>query len=107
MILNMMNDLLMNLGLNSRTIHRIIEQMEQGLAAASSGRDRITVEAIEMIKKAGFMPMGIGYYQSQTRWLYPHNIFLEMMIIFGIFSIPIIAGIIFATYRFYRRKPTQ
>jgi len=104
MILNMMNDLLMNLGLNSRTIHRIIEQMEQGLAAASSGRDRITVEAIEMIKKAGFMPMGIGYYQSQTRWLYPHNIFLEMMIIFGIFSIPIIAGIIFATYRFYRRE---
>lgn len=89
-ILISLNKYMNNIGVYSYAITRYINMINDGfssIASESAGRDIITKQAIDIIEKANLMPNGIGYFNFATGVIYPHNIFLEIAIDFGILGI--------------------
>ena len=90
---------LISLGISSRTVTALVE----GNFSDSNGRSLIYAMAIELIMKGGFF--GYGFYGDRYfigerfRWGYSHDIFLELLVSFGIIGgaiiiIALITGIV-------------
>ena len=65
---------------------RAITQMLNGSSNGLAHRDIIWKNAINEIIKNPILGLGVGGYQAKYA-LYPHNIFLDMYLSFGIFSL--------------------
>ena len=82
-VLIFIGSILKSFGLTSRTV----ESLAQGNFLYMNGRDVIYSMAIELIKNGSFW--GYGFYGDRYyigeyfRWGYAHNIFLELLIMFG------------------------
>lgn len=76
-----------NFGFNSYFLNKAIFLMNNGIEAASSGRDNLYVLSLEILKNSSYLPNGIGYFQYKTGEIYPHNIFLDLMVSFGFLGI--------------------
>lgn len=88
--------------ISTLSLRKITVVLKDGFSEGSTGRDGIYDKAVDIISD-GFLPRGVGYFQEITNYVYPHNIFLDMLIIFGFFSIPIIIIVVMATiYYFYK-----
>lgn len=85
-----LNNYVRSLGYNSYALDKIILMLDEGLAESASGRDVIYDAAIQVLKESYLLPRGLGYFQNMTGMNYPHNVFLDILIVFGIFSIPLI-----------------
>lgn len=78
------NELLIRSGISSYSLTKYIQSIENGIVEASSGRDDVFNYAIEIIKNNPIKVNGFGYFTHKTNIVYPHNIILDMWIIFGI-----------------------
>lgn len=70
----------------------------------SSGRDDVYENAVEHIINSNFMPNGVMYYSNEisNKFTYPHNIFLEVGLDFGLFGIiSFLIGWAYLFYKFY------
>lgn len=96
-------------GYSTLTLRKTLVVLNDGFSEGSTGRDQVFNQAIDIINN-GFLPRGIGYYEEVSDYNYPHNIFLDIFVIFGYLSIPIIIiigiAIIYYFYKetFYIRK---
>lgn len=97
-IVNNLNNLLINNGINSYPIKRLIDTLNSGVVESSSGRDNIFDYSLDILKES-FHPHGVGYFEHVTNILYPHNLFLDLFIIFGYLAIPILFLCIFFTFK--------
>lgn len=84
------------------------EGLIQGLINSSSGRDSLYDTALDIIRNSYGFPNGISGFNvvgdNGIVFYYPHNIFLELFIVFGIFSIPIF---IYFMYRLFKKYKTS
>lgn len=90
-ILNYINNKMNQLGYFSYSLTKYTLTLQEGVSGVleqSSGRDDLYPEAISMITDSNFMPHGIGYfpYATDYSYPYPHNLFIEVMLDFGIFG---------------------
>lgn len=86
------NDYLLGKGITSRTIQMLLQDLGNKSMiemAGSSGRDWIWEIALDAIKEKKGLPMGFGVIRNMTNGqiYFSHNIFLDMWIIMGIFTI--------------------
>lgn len=98
-ILIWINGILEQFGIYSYSISKFIMSFDKGIVQASSGRDFLYIKSLDLIINNNFMPNGVGYFQFITGEVYPHNIFLDLCITFGIFSILIIITSIIIYYK--------
>lgn len=89
-IIYWIRDILYFYNIKSYLINKIIYMFNNGLFESSSGRDIIYKYSIDIIKEKSFLPTGVGYFEYATGYVYPHNVFLDLIITFGIISMPII-----------------
>ncbi|MER2108135.1 MAG: O-antigen polymerase [Solibacillus sp.] len=75
------------LGLQSYAISKLKMTLEQGVLAASSGRDTLVQVTWEIINKENFMPIAYGNLKNYSEHIYPHNIILELIMNFGIVGV--------------------
>ena len=83
-------DKLNKIGINSYSLTKHVLTLQDGLKGIitqSSGRDDIYILAKNMIVNSGFMPHGLGYFEDSTGIIYPHNLFIEVCLDFGIFGV--------------------
>ncbi|MDN2479995.1 hypothetical protein [Vibrio agarivorans] len=71
-------------------LYKLKQAYEVGVAGASSGRDVIFTEAIQLIELGLLYPFGISYYSESTGYTSPHNFFLEVIISSGFLSVFVI-----------------
>lgn len=89
-ILLAINSNLQKLGIYSYSLTKYILALQDGIygiITQSSGRDVLIKKSINLIRDSNFMPNGVGYFQYMTGEVYPHNIFIEVALDFGIFGI--------------------
>lgn len=77
------------LNINSYFLNKLILSLNKGLASSSSGRDIIYTNAIKFGNENWLFGNGIGSFRY-IYGLYPHNIFLEFYVQFGIFGVTIL-----------------
>lgn len=100
-----LRDTLQGFGINSYILNKTVTAIQRGIVESSSGRDFLYEQAVDMIHSNYFMPNGIGYYQFNTNFTYPHNIFLDILITFGIFGLIIFIIIVcVGIYKFLNLK---
>lgn len=80
--------------------------VNKGFVESSSGREDLYINSINLIKENYLMPKGVGYYQYVTGGNYPHNVILDLLITFGIITIPIIFCFIIAVVIKYKKSQT-
>lgn len=74
-----------DLGVRSYALAKFRMQLSDGLAASSSGRDRLYGWIFEMIRENPFFGSGIGVTQAEFGvGMTPHNIFLQILVEAGI-----------------------
>lgn len=88
-VIEKMQKILEILNINSYSITKISNAMGKGIdgiISESSGRDVIYEYAKNIIVESNFMPHPLNYFKYSTNNLipYPHNLFLEILIDFGI-----------------------
>lgn len=89
-ILISIKNILESIGVYSYSITKYIRTLQEGGIAGvieqSSGRDVLYSQVIDIIKNANFAPKGVNYFYYITGglYLYPHNLFLEILLDFGI-----------------------
>jgi len=76
-----------NISINSYSIRKIRQMLQGKFWEMSSGRDKLYRIAIDIIKDSKGLPRGIGYFEQMTdhEFEYPHNFFLDLFIIIGIY----------------------
>lgn len=82
-----LRDTLQSYGINSYILTKAIFAFRHGIEESTSGRDSLYDQSLDIIKENNFMPKGIGYYQYTTGIVYPHNIFIDISITYGIFGL--------------------
>ena len=67
----------------------ILQEGFSGVLSQSSGRDVVYSTAYKLIQDSYFMPNGVNYFAQFTNYTipYPHNLFLEVTLDFGIFGL--------------------
>lgn len=112
-ILILINTGLQKLGIYSYSLTKYILTLQEGITGIitqSSGRDTLVKISLDLINESNFMPNGVGYFEYITGKPYPHNIFLELALDFGIFGIigfVILIVIIMNKYLLYSRENTK
>lgn len=103
-----LNDILQSYGINSYPLTKAIMFLRSGLSGAASGRDSLYGEALSLISLNNYMPKGIGYYQNVTGVIYPHNVFLDVLITFGFFGLVFLLCLFFiAIFKYIKiKKPS-
>lgn len=71
------------IGIYSYSFSKFARAFNYGFVASSSGRDVILSEAIDLIKLNNYYPAPVGYFMEHTTWVYPHNIFIEVILNYG------------------------
>tara|TARA_B100002019_G_C21269627_1_gene601424 strand:+ start:1435 stop:2619 length:1185 start_codon:yes stop_codon:yes gene_type:complete len=69
-----------------RKLRTILELGFTSIDDASSGRDDIYQMAAKIIKNNGLLPAGVFEFKNITGVTSPHNVILDMLIIFGFFT---------------------
>lgn len=85
--------ILTNFNLESYSVRKILIMLDRGLASSSSGRDKLYKLALQMGEENFLLGNGIGTYR-EIRGTYPHNLFLEIYVQFGIVGIIIFSLVI-------------
>ncbi len=83
-------DQMNKIGIYSYSLTKYVLTLQDGLKGIitqSSGRDDIYILAKNIIVNSGFMPHGVGYFEYSTGYIYPHNLFIEVCLDFGIFGV--------------------
>lgn len=91
-ILTNINYAMQKLGIFSYSITKYVLTLQdgiEGIVSQSSGRDNIFILSKQIIIDSNFMPNGVTYFENISGIIYPHNLFLEIMIEFGIFGLVI------------------
>jgi hypothetical protein len=100
-ILVFFQNVLLKMGITSYIFQKIEFMLRFGVSRASSGRDDIYTQSINLIKDNYLLPKGVGYFEFITGEVYPHNIFLEMFITFGFLGIGILCFLFYLFFRSY------
>lgn len=94
---------------NSRSLKLIAVDLKKGTTDLT-GRDIFYEAGMSLIEKNKVLPAGIGSFQYYTGRVFPHNILIDMYLIFGIFSLFIwifnilsLAKVIFTGKRDFKR----
>ncbi|RKD23109.1 hypothetical protein BEP19_12860 [Ammoniphilus oxalaticus] len=95
------NNILLDNDIKSYALIKLSNMFIHGLVESSSGRDGIFHQSFELIKD-GFLPRGVGYFQYVTGLVYPHNLLLDIFIVFGILGIPLIVLITIHIIKFFK-----
>lgn len=75
---------------NSYSLRKILSDLENGTLDLS-GRESFYSVSWDLIKNNFFViPNGFGKFQHVSDLIFPHNIFLDMYLVFGVFSLIII-----------------
>ena len=99
------NVILNKFNLNSRTFALLAEQIKaSGHGLYMSGREVIYEEVVNYISQRAGLPGGFGVtlYISNGEYYHPHNLFLQLAVLFGIVG-GILAVLVFV-YRIFRVK---
>lgn len=87
-ILKCLSYILSKLNIVSYSITKFINTLNtggiNGIIEQSSGRGEIYKLSFDLIQSVNFMPRGVGYFTEKTGIIYPHNIFIQVMIEYGI-----------------------
>lgn len=83
------NQFLIANNIDSYSFTKFADMLINGLAESSSGRDVLYNQALAILEK-GISPKGVGYFQYITGINYPHNFILDVLLILGFFSIPLL-----------------
>lgn len=87
--------------LDSYTLKKVIRDFEKG-DLDSSGRDEIYSMSLKMIEDKNYLfPNGFGYFRHVSGVVFPHNIILDIYIIFGFLSV---IFMIYLCLTFYNTK---
>lgn len=93
-VLNFINNIIVNFGLNSRNLSMFIAQLSGRYDNSTivSGRDNIYPVIIEYLIDNGFFPSGFGVARNLTNGAYyhAHNFLMELLLIFGLFGLILI-----------------
>ncbi|PHJ40207.1 hypothetical protein AK965_18055 [Vibrio sp. PID17_43] len=81
-IISLFNDF----GYYPAPLYKLKQMYEVGIASASSGRDLIFIEAIQLIESGNLYPFGVSHYSEVTSYTSPHNFFLEVIVSTGLLS---------------------
>src|SRR5699024_740705 len=92
-----------DLNMSTLTLKKTLIVIQEGFSEGSTGRNILFEQAVDIIKD-GFIPRGIGYYKAFTDYDYPHNIFLDLFIIFGYLSIRLVVVSIIAIIYYFKRE---
>lgn len=86
---------------NSYSISKLLWSIQIG-TIDTSGRDDLYSQAIMMIKEKDFFyPNGLGRFLNDTGVTYPHNLFLEIYLIFGFLSFLILLFFLLKLLKYY------
>lgn len=103
-IINILLFVIKNIPFETRKLYNYLTMLTVGLAESSSGRDVIYNEAIELFQ-SNIWGYGVGFYSEGDSGKYPHNLFLEIAVEWGIMGIFVICClIVFFLYRLYKEK---
>lgn len=84
---------------SSYSLEKLLVGLNKGIGVSSSSRDILYSNAISIIK-SGFQPRGVGYFES-IYGMYVHNVFLDILIIFGYYSIFIFFLLSLSIFKFF------
>lgn len=93
-ILKNINILLQNLGIHSYSISKYIMAIDKGVIKSSSGRDNLAKLSIDIITNNPLKANGLKYFTYATGEIYPHNLILDLSIIFGLLGCIFIIGLL-------------
>lgn len=93
-IVEIIQYLIEDLNLKTYALYKLMLLLERGIASASSGRDILYKNAINLGNKNIMFGNGIGSFRKIYE-TYPHNILLEIYVQFGLVGILLICLIIF------------
>ena len=92
-ILKAVNSIMVALGIVIKPLQKTIQQMEWS-DSMISGRESVYNAAVQLISEAWLLPCGVAGFHIQKGIYYPHNIFLESGIEFGLIGLIIVMMII-------------
>ena len=98
-LINFSYFLLKDLEINSYFLRKLILLLNKGLVSSSSGRDIIYTNAIELGNRNMLFGNGIGSFRYIYE-TYPHNIFLEFYVQFGIFGVIVLSYFLIKVFYF-------
>lgn len=102
-LINFSSFLLKDLKINSYFLSKLILLLNKGLASSSSGRDTIYTNAIKFGNENWLFGNGIGSFRY-IYGAYPHNIFLEFYVQFGIFGVIVLIYLLIKVFSYLLLK---
>jgi O-antigen ligase len=88
LILTRLDLILSSIGINSYSVNQYINILQGDLIKASAGRTELYIKSIELIKNKLFFGGGFTYFNEHNQLMtYPHNIFLEIGLQFGLIGL--------------------
>lgn len=93
-----------NIPFETRKLHNYLTMLTIGVAESSSGRDVIYNEAIQLFQ-TNIWGCGVGFYNEGASGRYPHNLFLEVAVEWGILGLLVVfCMIVVFLYKLYVEK---
>ncbi|WP_294398361.1 hypothetical protein [uncultured Clostridium sp.] len=101
-ILKGINIFLQKMGIHSYSISKYIMAIDNGFIKSTSGREELAKLSIDIIKSNPLKPHGLKYFTYFTGRIYPHNLILDLSIVFGLLGAIFIIG--FLIYLIFKSK---
>ena len=101
-ILKGINIFLQKIGIHSYSISKYIMAIDNGFIKSTSGREELAKLSIDIIKSNPLKPHGLKYFTYFTGRIYPHNLILDLSIVFGLLGAIFIIG--FLIYLIFKSK---
>ena len=101
-ILKGINIFLQKMGIHSYSISKYIMAIDNGFIKSTSGREELAKLSIDIIKSNPLKPHGLKYFTYFTGRIYPHNLILDLSIVFGLLGAVFIIG--FLIYLIFKSK---
>ena len=96
------NIFLQKMGIHSYSISKYIMAIDNGFIKSTSGREELAKLSIDIIKSNPLKPHGLKYFTYFTGRIYPHNLILDLSIVFGLLGAVFIIG--FLIYLIFKSK---
>ncbi|MEZ9768949.1 O-antigen ligase family protein [Vibrio breoganii] len=77
-------ELLQSLGYYSYSLNKIDLAYQEGISSSSSGRTELYRSALSLMLDNPLKIKGLSFFTDQTDAPYPHNLFLDLGIVFGV-----------------------
>ena len=101
-ILKGINIFLQKIGIHPYSISKYIMAIDNGFIKSTSGREELAKLSIDIIKSNPLKPHGLKYFTYFTGRIYPHNLILDLSIVFGLLGAIFIIG--FLIYLIFKSK---